>query len=122
MSLATSASNVSLLKRLYGSKVSETTYKRDKLLELCKKDTNFRGEGKYIVVAVAATAGGSATFDAALAAQEATVEVRFFVDHRKEYQLYSIANDAIERSKGNNAAIVEILKRQVGGAKRKFDE
>lgn len=122
MSLASSSANVSLLKRLHGSKVSETTYKRDKLLELCKKDQNFRGEGKFIHIAIAGTAGGSASFDAALASQEATVERRFFVTRRREYQLYSIDNEAIESNKGNQAAVVEILKRQVGGAKRKFDE
>jgi hypothetical protein len=122
MGLASSAANVSLLKRLYGSKVSETTYKRDALLELCKKDTNFRGEGKFIVVAIAPTAGGSADFAQAVAAQEATVERRFFVTRKREYQLYSIDNEAIEASKGDAAALVEILKRQVGGAKKNFDE
>lgn len=122
MGLASSAANVSILKRLYGAKVSETTYKRDALLELCRKDTNFRGEGKFIVVAIAPTAGGSADFAQAVASQNATVERRFFVTRAREYQLYSIDNEAIEASKGDAAAIVEILKRQVGGAKKQFDE
>jgi hypothetical protein len=120
--LASPSANSSLLKRIYGSKVSELTYKRDKLLEAAKKDTNFRGVGREVTIAIAGTAGGSADFAAALAAQQATVERTFLVTHKKEYQLYSIANDAIERSKGNQAALVEILKRQVMGAKRKFDE
>lgn len=122
MGLSTSAAHTPLLKRLYGSKVAETTYKRDKLLELCKKDTAFRGEDKAITVAIAPTAGGSASFSAAVAAQEATVEVRFTITRKREYQLYTIDNEAIEASKGNTAAIVEILKRQVGGAKKQFDE
>lgn len=121
-SIASSAANVSILKRLYGAKVSETTYKRDALLELCRKDTNFRGEGKFIVVAIAPTAGGSADFAQAVASQNATVERRFFVTRAREYQLYTIDNEAIEASKGDAAAIVEILKRQVGGAKKQFDE
>lgn len=122
MGLSTTAAHTPLLKRLYGAKVAETTYKRDKLLELCKKDTAFRGEDKAITVAIAPTAGGSASFAAAVAAQEATVERRFTITRKREYQLYTIDNEAIEASKGNTAAIVEILKRQVGGAKKQFDE
>lgn len=122
MGLSTVSAHTPLLKRLYGSKVAETTYKRDKLLELCKKDTNFRGEDKAITVAIAPTAGGSASFAAAVAAQEATVERRFTITRKREYQLYTIDNEAIQASQGNTAAIVEILKRQVGGAKKQFDE
>lgn len=122
MGAASPSQNASLLKRLYGSKVAETTYKRDKLLELCKKDRNFGGSGREVTVSIAGTAGGSADFAAAAASQEATEERTFFVVHRKEYQLYTIQNDAIARSQGNAAALVQILKRQVGGAKRKFDE
>lgn len=122
MGVSSTSANVSIVKRLYGSKVSETTYKRDALLELCKKDTNFRGEGKFIVVAIAPPAGGSADFAQAVAAQETTVERRFFVTRAREYQLYTIDNEAIEATRGNAAALVEILKRQVGGAKKQFDE
>jgi hypothetical protein len=114
--------NAPLLKRLYGKNVSETTYKRDALLERASKDKNFRGLGREVTIAIAATAGGSADFAGAVESQEATVERTFFVTHRKEYQVYTIQNDAIERSMGDAAALVSILKRQVGGAKRKFDE
>ncbi len=95
-------------------------YRASKVLNSCKKDTNFGGEGRYIIIGVAMIAGVGATFADALAQQNASQEVRMFVTHRKEYALFTIQNDLIARTKGNANAVVEALKRQMDTARRHF--
>src|SRR5688572_10436179 len=107
--VATVSGQTPLLKRLYGNKVAEPMYQRSKFLASISKDTNFGGEGKYVNVTVGPTAGGSADFATALANQDQTTEIRFFVTHRKEYQVFSIQGDLIARSKGDKNAILEAV-------------
>lgn len=117
---ATSANKVELLKRLYPGKVHEPFYKASKLASMCAKDTKFGGEGRYVNVTVSPTAGGSASFSDALASQKNSQDIRFFVTHKKEYQVFSIQNEAIARSQGDKNAIVELLKHEVGKARYAF--
>lgn len=120
MASANTTNQLPLLKRLWGSKVAEPLYKASRFVSMIKKDTSFRAEGKYVNVTIGPTAGGSASFSDALASQDATVEKRFFVTRRKEYQLFSIQGDAIASSKGNANAMVEILKQQADKARYSF--
>jgi hypothetical protein len=108
-----------ITKRFWGKTVSDPMYKASKGYAMCSKDTNFRGEGRYVIVIVAGTAGGSATFADALAAQKATQEVRFFVTHRKEYQVFSIDGETIERA-NSTGAVVDAVKLQANKARYKF--
>lgn len=108
------------LKRLWGNKVQEPLYKASKAFALMQKDTNFGGEGRYVVVTVAPTAGGSATFAQAVANQNPTQEVRFFITHKKEYQVFSIQGDVIARSRGDKNAMVEQTKHQADKARYSF--
>ena len=91
--MATSASvtnNANLLKSLWGTQVADPLYKLSKFAASIKKDTKFTGDGRYVVVTVAPTAGGSSDFDQALANQAPTTEVRFFVTRKTEYQIASM--------------------------------
>lgn len=107
-----------LLKRLYGNDVAEPMYKASAFLAKAKKDTKFGGEGRYVNVRIGPTSGGSATFSDAQAAQEATQEKRFFITHRKQYEIFSMQGDLIARSRGNANAIAEAIKTQTDGARR----
>jgi hypothetical protein len=120
MASANTTNQLPLLKRLWGDKVAEPLYKRSKFLASIKKDTDFGGEGRYVNVTIGPTAGGSADFATALANQDATSEKRFFVTHRKEYQVFSIQGDLIARSRGNKNAVLESVKQQADKARYAF--
>jgi len=112
-----STTNLSILKRLWGSDVPTPMYKASKALAFIKKDSNFGGEGRYVVVSVAPPGGGSAHFPEAVANQSATDERRFFVQHRNEYQVWSITNEAIHKTRGDKNALVELVKHYLGRAR-----
>lgn len=120
MASATTTTQLPILKRLWGSGFADPMYKASKVLNSAKKDTNFGGEGRYIIIAVAMISGVGATFADALAAQGPSQEVRMFVTHRKEYAIFTIQNDLIARTRGNANAVVEALKRQMDTARRHF--
>lgn len=117
---ATTTTQLPLLKRLWGNNVAEPLYKRSKFFAMAKKDTNFGGEGRYVVVTIAPTSGGSANFGDALNNQGATQEKRFFVQHRKEYQVFSIQGDLIARSRGDKNAVLNALEQQADKARYAF--
>lgn len=106
---ATATNQVALLRRMYDEDVETPFYQASKLYQICRKDTEFRGEDRTVVVDVAPSAGGSADFAEALANQAAPEQVRFAIQHRNEYQVYTIQNSLIARAKGKGA-IVDILK------------
>jgi hypothetical protein len=120
MASADTTNKLSLLKRLWGSKVADPAYKASKLLSMCKKDTKFGGEGKYVIIAVTMVASGSSTFADALAAQQAAQEVRFFVPHKKQYVLWSLQRDVINRSQGDANAVMAVVKRELDAARKKW--
>ena len=109
--------NVNLLKRLWGPNVPTPNYKASKAIAFCKKDRDFGSEGRYVVVSVAPPGGGSADFGEAVANQSATTEVRFFVQPKNEYQVWSLQNDAIMRTQGDKNAMVELVKHYLGRAR-----
>jgi hypothetical protein len=120
MASANSTNKVSVLKRLWGDKVAEPMYKASKALALAKKDTSFTNEGRYVVVSTNGTAGGSATFADAVASQDAAREVRFFVTHKKEYQVFSLQGLYMAQSEGNPKALVKGFEHEAGKARYKF--
>ena len=120
MSQANTTNQLPLLKRLWGTKVAEPMYKACKLLAMVQKDTNFVGEGRYVIVSTTPVAGVSADFPSALASQAASVNVRFFVSHRKEYAVWSLQNDVIERTKNDAGAVLQVVKNEVDKARRAF--
>lgn len=117
---ATVSNQLPLLKRLWGNNVAEPLYKRSKFLAAMAKDTSFGGEGRYVNVTVGPTSGGSADFATALSNQGATKEIRFFVTHRKEYQIFSIQGDLIARARGDKNAVLEAVKQQADKARYSF--
>lgn len=120
MASANTTNQLPLLKRLWGSKVADPMYKASRFASMINTDTNFGSEGRYVNVTVAPTAGGSSNFADALAAQDSTKEVRFFVSHRKEYQVFSLQGDVIARLRGNANGLVEAVKQQADKARYAF--
>lgn len=116
-SSATTTNQSNILYRLNGTKLAEPLLKASRLMNRIKKDTNFRGEDATVHVKVSPTGGGSASFSEALAAQKASQHVRFVVTHRKEYQLFTVQGDAIARSKGDKAALLQILNNESKSAR-----
>lgn len=114
---ANDTNQLPLLKRLWGNNVSEPLLKASQLVNMCKKDTKFGGEGRYIVIKVSPIAGVSSDFQEALAGQDASGTVRMFVPHRKVYAIWSLQNDIIERTQGNNNAVLEALKSELDSAR-----
>lgn len=120
MASANTTNQLPLLKRLWGTKVAEPFYKASRFASMIESDTDFGSEGRYVNVTIAPTAGGSANFADALASQDATQEKRFFVTHRKEYQVFSLQGDVIARLRGNKNGMVEAVKQQAGKARYAF--
>jgi hypothetical protein len=120
MAAANSTNKLSVLKRLWGDKVAEPLYKRSKALALAGQDKNFTNEGRYVVVSVSGTAGGSATFADAVASQDAAQEVRFFVGHKKEYQVFSLQGLYLAQTEGNPKALVKGFEHEANKARYKF--
>lgn len=120
MASANTTNQLPLLKRLWGSKVADPMYKASRFASMIGSDTNFGSEGRYVNVTVGPTAGGSSNFADALASQDATREVRFFVQHRKEYQVFSLQGDIIARLRGNANGLVEAVKQQADKARYQF--
>jgi hypothetical protein len=122
MSLATTATQANLLKRIYGNDVAKPLYDKSKFFEKCTKDTKFVGKLREIVVNVAPTAGGSATFEDAVANQAPTTEKVFEVRRKREYSVFTIENELIQAGKSNVGAIVDAVKMQTDGARQLFFE
>lgn len=118
---ANTTNKLSLLKRLWGSKVAEPMYKKSKAANMAKKDTKFGGEGRYVIVAITAVGSGGGNFQDALATQAPAREIRFFVTRKKNYVVWSLQREAIKASNGDQNAVMEILKRELKKARDKFD-
>src|ERR1041384_2334432 len=99
MAVATQASQIALYKRLYPKGIADVMYKKSIALADCKKKTDFGGEGAYINIAHSGTRGGSAHSATALANQGPSTQKRFFITHRKEYQIATVDGLAIATSK-----------------------
>lgn len=108
-SSATDTSIIPLLKRIFPKGIAWSGYEKSKLLGMMSKDTNHGGEGKYLVVSISPTEGGSSNYQTAYANQGPTQEKRFFVGHRTEYQLARIKNLAIAKTMGDRGAIKKIV-------------
>lgn len=120
MATANSTNKVNVLKRLWADKVQEPLYKKSKAYSLCSKATDFTNEGRYVVISVSPTAGGSATFSDALAAQDAAAEVRFFVTPKREYQVFSLDGLYLAQSEGNPKAMVKGYEHEANKARYAF--
>jgi hypothetical protein len=114
---ATTTNQSNILFRMNGTKLAEPLLKASRLVNRMKKSTDFGGEDKTIHVKVAATGGGGGSFEEALAAQKASQHVRFVVTHRPEYQLFTIQGQAVARSKGKKAALLEIVNNESKSAR-----
>lgn len=106
---ATDTSIIPLLKRIFPKGIAWSGYEKSKLLGLMSKDTNHGGEGKYVVVSISPTEGGSSNYQTAYANQGPTQEQRFFIGHKTEYQLARIKNLAIAKTMGDRGAIKKIV-------------
>ncbi len=120
MAVATQASQIALYKRLYPKGIADVMYKKSIALADVKKKTDFGGEGAYINIATSGTSGGSSDFETALANQGPSTQKRFFITHRKEYQIATVDGLAIATSNTDKMAVMKVLKTEMDKANYKF--
>lgn len=113
---ATTTNQLPLMKRIWGNGLSLPLYEESRFLSAISKDTQFVGEGRYVIVGVSPTSGGAASFATAYANQGATNNVRFFVTRKKNYQVASIEGETLSAVKADKGAVIDSLKRETKGA------
>jgi hypothetical protein len=115
------ANNQNLLKVLYPGEVAVPSYEKSKIIGLMGKDTEFMGNGtKFVVVSIAPGAGGSASFQAALANQGPTQDVKFSLGRKKLYEIGSIDGEALMAGRSSKGAIVDLLKHSMNRSRYGF--
>lgn len=111
MTAANQSNQTAILKRLHGTKIEGSLFKRSKLAMQCGKDTEFRGEGRYVTIQTNTITGVSSDFATAVANEGPQETIRFFVTHRKEYATFSIDNMLLQTAKEPGpAAMISALK------------
>jgi hypothetical protein len=107
MAAETTTTKVELLKKLWGDKVYAPVYGKCKFIYKCRKNKNFGGELRYVIVENSPLAGASSDMATAIANEAAGVDKRFSVYRRKEYVSFSIENELYlaAQNKGVNAVI-----------------
>lgn len=123
MAIAESVSNAkNLLKVLYPGEIAVPSYEKSAAIGLMAKDTEFVGDGtKYVVVSIAPGAGGSASFQSALANQGPTTEVKFSLGRKKLYEIGSIDGEALAAGRNTSkGAIVDLLKHTMNRSRYGF--
>ena len=113
---ATVSTQVPLMKRIWGNKLSLPLYEESRFLAAISKDTDFVGEGRYVVVGVSPTSGGAASFATAYNNQGPTQNVRFFVTRKKNYQVATVEGELLRAVKSDKGAVIDGLKRETKGA------
>lgn len=113
MSAETVSNKVELLKKLWGNEVYAPVYGKCKFAYKVKKNPNFDGELRYVIVENSPLAGASSDMATAIANEAAGVDKRFQVFRKPEYVSFSITNELYlaAKSKGKGA-IVEIMKQK----------
>lgn len=119
MAAATISNKTEILKRLYPSGTQGSLFKRSKAAMMCKKSTNFLGEGRYVVIDQNGTTGGSSDFSTAVQNEGTSTEKRFFVTRRREYQVFKIDGELMNAGKGEGA-VIDAVKQQTDKALFKF--
>jgi hypothetical protein len=107
---------------MYPMGVAYSTFQKCKFLGMCRKDTKFGGEGRYTIYDIATTSGGSSNFNRAQMNKGPSQQFKFFVQHKKEFQLMSLDNALIRRNQAEGKdKIVEIIKHEVELKKKALD-
>lgn len=117
---ATVSNQIPIMKRIWGNKLSLPLYEESRFLASISKDTEFYGEGRYVIVGVSPTSGGAADFTTAYNNQGPTGNVRFFVQRKKNYQVATIEGEALRAIKADKGAVIDSLKRETRGALYSF--
>ncbi len=115
MASATTSNLDKMLTTLFPDRAADHGYEQSRLLSLVRKNTQFYGDDKKTIINIAPTAGGSVGFSTAQGNKQPTQQVRFTVEHKLEYQLFSIAGPLLRRAKGRGA-IVDIYKHEMKNA------
>ena len=119
MASGTPANLSKLLTVLFPDKALGMGYERSRFLSLCRKDEKFYGDSKYTVVKTAPTSGGSVDFATAQGNKQPTQQVRFTIQHKTEYQLFSVSGPLLRRAKGKGQ-IVSIYENEMKEALYSF--
>jgi hypothetical protein len=105
------------LKTLYSNrKLQNLAYKRNPWFAACGKDTNFRGANFVEALIYGHLAGAAGQFTTAQANKAASKGVAFTITRTKDYALASIDTETILSSRGNEAAFLTAVKREMDSA------
>lgn len=100
-----------VLKELYdGQTVADMIYKRNPMLALVKKATDFEGKVYPQPIITAPSAGRSAVFATAQANQTAFVAKEFMITRVRDYSIYTIDHETMLASQSNKGAFVKGVK------------
>lgn len=100
-----------VLKELYdGQTVTDMIYKRNPLLALIKKATDFEGKVYPQPIITAPSAGRSANFGVAQGNQTSFVAKEFMITRVRDYSIYSIDHETMLASQSNKGAFVKGIK------------
>jgi len=105
------------LKTLYSErKLQNLVYKNNPWFAMVSKDTNFKGANFVEAMIYGHTGARSEQFSTALANKAASKGVAFTITRSHDYALASIDTETILASKGNEAAFLAAVKREMDSA------
>lgn len=109
------AQNVSgyskVLRTLYGKEsLPFLLYPQHPLWGMVRKQTDFKGENLRLNTGIAPGGGSSRSFTDAQTNKSGGTYARFLLTRVKDYSLFSIENELLKASRGNEAATVAALK------------
>lgn len=105
-----------VLKQKYEDTVPLLSYKRNPLLALVRKDTDFGGKNKVFAVRNATPQGRGPTIGVAQANKTASAYNAFVVTRVTDYSTATITGEAIMASQGDENALIEGLVKEIDGA------
>lgn len=104
------------LRQKYDEFVPLLSYKRNPLLALAKKNTDFGGKNKVFAVRNATPQGRGPTIGVAQANKTASAYNAFVVTRKTDYATATITGEAIMASQGDEDSLIEGLVKEIDGA------
>lgn len=105
-----------VLKQKYADTVPLLSYKRNPLLALTKKSTDFGGKNKSFPVRNGTPQGRGPTIGIAQANKSASLYNTFVVTRITDYSTATITGEAIMASQGDENSLIEGLVKEIDGA------
>lgn len=104
------------MKTLYqAQKVEDMTYKKNPLLAMLKKETDFYGKNYPLPIQYGKPQGRSAAFATAQSNATASKFEDFLLTRKSDHAVCTIDNETMEASENNSGAFIKAVKSEVDG-------